>query len=192
VHLYAQGYTDSKLVDFELALTNSSTIYQQEKISLWSEKIDLADSMKENKMLSEDWIYKNIFNMSDKEIEDQQGKVIKDQESVYRKMKMSEEGEDPAKESKVAPDDDTDQWESSGGDIGRPPEGTKYNTQDHVRGADPLGDKTRKRDYLNRDRTIKHSYAESLKSLTKSMDKNVKATLLSENNLLDDESLQTG
>jgi len=192
VHLYAQGYEDSKLVDFELALTNSSTIYQQEKISLWAEKISLADSMKENKMLSEDWIYKNIYNMSDKEITDQQGKVVKDMEGVYRKMKMSEDGEDPAADSKVQPDEESSTWESSGGDIGRPPEGTKYNTQDHVRGADPLGDKTRKRDYLNRDRTIKHSYAESLKSITKSMDKHAKATLLSENNLLDDESLQAG
>ena len=191
MHLYAQGYTDSKLVDFELALTNSSTIYQQEKISLWSEKIDLADSMKENKMLSEDWIYKNIFNMSDKEIEIQQIKVIKDQESVYRKMKMSEDGEDPAKQSKVQPDEEGDgnPWESNGGDIGRPPEGTKYGTQDHVRGADPTGDDTRKRDYNNRDRKVENTYKGSLKSLTKNMEKNKKSSLLSENNLIDDESL---
>tara|TARA_R110000822_G_scaffold76828_5_gene184693 strand:+ start:9243 stop:11015 length:1773 start_codon:yes stop_codon:yes gene_type:complete len=191
VHLYSQGYVDEKLVNFELSLTNSSTIYQQEKISLWSEKISLADSMKENKMLSEEWIYKNIFNLSDKEITDQQAKVIKDQEGIFRKMKMSEEGEDPAKNPLVQADEDVDPWKSPGGDIGRPPEGTKYGTQDHVRGADPLGDDTRKRDYRNRDRSIKHNYKESLESITKSMDKTLKTSLLSENNLIDDESLQT-
>ena len=66
VHLYSQGYNDEKLVNFSLDLTNSSTIYQQEKVSLWQEKINLANDMKENKMLSEDWIYENIFNMSEK------------------------------------------------------------------------------------------------------------------------------
>ncbi|SVB82583.1 uncharacterized protein METZ01_LOCUS235437, partial [marine metagenome] len=34
VHLYAQGYTDEELVNFELNLTNPSTIYEQEKIEL--------------------------------------------------------------------------------------------------------------------------------------------------------------
>ena len=189
VHLYSQGYTDEKLVNFELKLTNSSTIYQQEKLNLWTEKVSLADAMKENKMLSEEWIYKNIFNMSDKEFADERVKVVKDMEGVYRKMKMSEEGEDPAADPKVQPDAEASPWESTGGDIGRPPEGIKYGTQAHVRGADPLGDKTRSRDYRNRDRAIRHNYKESFQSITANMDKINKSTLLSENNLLDDESL---
>ena len=190
VHLYSQGYTDEKLVSFGLELTNSSTIYQQEKVSLWSEKINLADSMKDNKMLSEDWIYENIFNMSSKEREDQREKILKDMEDTFRKMKMSEEGEDPAKDPKVQPDDEEENpWESSGGDIGRPPEGTKYGTQDHVRGSDPLGDETMSRDYRNRDRSIKHTTRESVNNIVKSMSKKHKPSLLSENNLLNDESL---
>ena len=126
--------------------------------------------------------------MSDKEIKVQQAQVIKDQEGVFRKMKMSEEGEDPAKDPKVQPDEE-DTFESSSNPVGRPPEHTKYGTQDHVRGADPTGDVTRKRDIKNRDRSIKHNYRESLESLTKSMDKKRKSSLLSENNLIDEESL---
>ena len=191
VHLYSQGYTDEKLVNFKLALTNSSTIYQQEKISLWSEKISLADAMKDNKMLSEEWIYENIFNMSDKEYAGQRANVIKDMEHAYRTMKMSEDGEDPAKDPQVQPDEDQEEgaYESTGGDLGRPPEGIKYGKQDHVRGADPLGDETRKRDYRNRDRSIKHVTRESANSIIKNMNSTLKSTLLSENNLLDDESL---
>ena len=188
VHLYSQGYTDEKLVNFELALTNSSTIYQQEKISLWKEKIDLARDMKDGKMISEDWIYENIFNMNSKERESQREKIINDTKEAFRKTKIEDEGEDPANDPKVQPDDG-DTFESSSNPVGRPPEGTKYGNQDHVRGADPLGDTTRKRDYNNRDRSIKHSYKESLNALTKNMDKYKKSTLLSENNLIDDESL---
>jgi len=193
VHLYSQGYTDEKLVNFSLGLTNSSTIYQQEKINLWSEKMDLADKMKENKMLSEEWIYKNIFDMGDQESAEERIKIIQNVKERYRHMQIEEEGKDPAnKPEGPEPDgEDENPWESNGGAIGRPPEGTKYGSQDHVRGADPLGNKTRSRDYRNRDRSIKHTTRESLNTLVKGMSKNGKTTLLSENNLLDDESLET-
>tara|TARA_B110000211_G_scaffold200460_1_gene231444 strand:- start:1383 stop:3179 length:1797 start_codon:yes stop_codon:yes gene_type:complete len=202
VHLYSQGYTDEKLVDFELKLTNSSTIYQQEKLNLWTEKINLADSMKDNKMLSEEWIYKNIFNMSEKEFADERDNVIGDIKQAFRKSQIEMEGNDPARTEEVLgtphslavldgeqEQEPADPKINASADIGRPPEGTKYNTQDHVRGADPLGGKTMSRDYRNRDRTIKHTHKESFASITANMNKINKSSLLSENNLLDDESL---
>tara|TARA_R110000787_G_scaffold51374_6_gene121768 strand:+ start:427 stop:2199 length:1773 start_codon:yes stop_codon:yes gene_type:complete len=192
VHLYSQGYDNADLVDFELSLTNSSTIYQQEKISLWTEKISLADGMKENQMLSEEWIYKNIFNLSDKEIVEQQAKVIEDTKQSFRKTMIQDEGEDPAAPAKGPQPDEGEEGsanESTRTKLGRPPEGTKYGTQDHVRGADPVGDDTRSRDYKNRDRSIRHNYKESIELITRNMDKNKKSSLLSENNLIDEESL---
>ena len=201
VHLYSQGMTDEKLVNFSLDLTNSSTIYQQEKVSLWQEKINLANDMKDNKMLSEEWVYENIFNMSEKEIADQRDKVISDVKTRFRHTQIEEEGKDPANQPEGPQPDEEEEgnpWESNGNDVGRPPEGTKYDTQDHVRGSDPLGKKTRSRDVRNRDRTIKHTFrsgspvaTESIKSIKRSMDKTKKTTLLSENNLIDDESLTT-
>ena len=62
VHLYAQGYRDQELVNFDLKLTNPSTIYEQEKIELWNNKTSLAESMVRDGLLSSEWIYKNIFN----------------------------------------------------------------------------------------------------------------------------------
>jgi len=191
VHLYSQGFTDEKLVNFSLDLTNSSTIYQQEKVSLWSEKINLARDMKENKMLSEDWIYENIFNMSEKEIQDQREKVIEDTKQAFRKTQIEDEGKDPANKPEGPEPEEDDPYESSGEPVGRPPEGTKYDTQDHVRGADPLGNKTLSRDYRNRDRSIVHTTRESVDSIKKSMDKNKKTSLLSENNLIDEQSLSS-
>jgi len=192
VHLYSQGFTDEKLVNFSLDLTNSSTIYQQEKVNLWKEKVDLARDMKEGKMISEEWIYENIFNMSNKEIENERDKVVEDQKQAFRYEQISTEGQDPANKPEGPQPDEDDPYESSGEPVGRPPEGTKYGTQDHVRGADPLGNKTLSRDYRNRDRSIKHTTRESFDSLLKNMKNNKKSSLLSENNLIDDESLQTG
>src|SRR6056300_1653846 len=42
IHLYTQGYTDEQLANFELSLTTPSIIYDQERIALMKEKVDLA------------------------------------------------------------------------------------------------------------------------------------------------------
>ena len=57
VHLYSQGITDSELTNFELQLVNPSTIYEQEKVNLWSEKVRLAQDIQGLNMLSKDWVY---------------------------------------------------------------------------------------------------------------------------------------
>ena len=61
VHLYSQGYRDDSLVNFKLELTNPSTIFEKEKIEVWSNKTALAKEMMENKLFSKSWIYKNVF-----------------------------------------------------------------------------------------------------------------------------------
>ena len=84
VHLYSQGYTDAELVNFELSLTSPSTIYEQEKIELWSNKINLARDMKDNQMMSTEWIYKHIFNFSDDQIEQMDKELVHDQKTKFR------------------------------------------------------------------------------------------------------------
>ena len=123
----------------------------------------------------------------------QKEQVISDLKERFRQTSIEEEGNDPAKDKQVEPDEEEEgnPWESTGEPVGRPPEGTKYNTQYHVRGADPLGNKTLSRDYRNRDRSIVHTTRESVDSIKKSMDKNKKTSLLSENNLIDEQSLRS-
>ena len=95
VHLYTQGFTDEDLIGFELQLTNPSTIYEQEKISLWQEKISLAKDMKDSKMFDEDWIYKNIFNFSDDDIVERRKNVLDDIKRLFRYTQIENEGNDP-------------------------------------------------------------------------------------------------
>ena len=70
VHLYTQGYRDEQLGNFELSLTNPSIIYDQERIALMKEKVDLAAQMVETNLLPTDWIYENIFHLSEDQFEE--------------------------------------------------------------------------------------------------------------------------
>lgn len=154
VHLYSQGYENEDLVNFELELTNPSIIYEQEKAALWSEKVTLVRDMKDLKMISQEWMYKNIFNMSDDEWKLEQGKVINDIKLMFRQEQISTEGNDPVKtgESFGTPHDLAAlnlQGEDEGGSeaggqpgAGRPGEGGTFGTDENNFGRDPLGAKT--------------------------------------------------
>jgi hypothetical protein len=68
-HLYAQGIDDTELTNFELSLTVPSVIYEQEKVNLWTAKIELIQKMDQLKIISKDWMYKNILNFTFDEAE---------------------------------------------------------------------------------------------------------------------------
>jgi len=80
IHLYVQGFTDENLINFELSLTNPSTLYEQEKINIWKEKFALAQQMTggQTVLFSQDWVYNNILEMSDEEIAKEREKIMED------------------------------------------------------------------------------------------------------------------
>ena len=153
VHLYSQGYQDSDLTNFELELTNPSTIYEQEKIELWNNKTSLAESMLRDGIVSTEWIYKNIFKFTDDEIKEQDEQIAFDYKTKFRRQQIESEGNDPAKsgESQGTPSDlamgrtghelDDEGGSEEGGQpgAGRPKEPNKYSKDSGVRGRDPLG-----------------------------------------------------
>ena len=98
VHLYAQGFKNAELVDFELTMTSPSTIYEQEKLTLYNTKVDLAASMIEKKLMSREWIYKNIFNFNEDDTLAIEYGLIEDGKEAFRLKKIEEEGKDPATE----------------------------------------------------------------------------------------------
>ena len=64
VHLYVQGFTGESLTNFEIRLTNPSIIFEQEKIALYKEKVDLAEQMRASGLFSTNYIYEKIFDLS--------------------------------------------------------------------------------------------------------------------------------
>jgi len=95
VHLYSQGYNGDELTNFELDLTTPSIIYDQEKIALLTQKVDLAQKIMETKLLPTDWIYDNIFHLSEDQYEEYRDLIIEDQKRAFRNKQVSEEGNDP-------------------------------------------------------------------------------------------------
>jgi len=95
VHLYTQGFTDSDLVDFELSLTGPSIVFEQEKTELYKSKIDLANSITDKKILSTDFIYKNVFNLSQTEIDFERNRSLDDAAHIFRLNQIENEGNDP-------------------------------------------------------------------------------------------------
>jgi hypothetical protein len=160
VHLYAQGVTDSEMTNFELGLVNPSTIYEQEKVNLWSEKIRLAQDIQSLNMLSKEWVYENIFKVSDNEQDHQKIKIIDDIKDRYRYRMIEDEGNDPALEDEE-PDDIEESLEALKQEIkdkgGRPREGGTYGKDKHPLGRDPLGDKerTKERNRTSEEKAIK-------------------------------------
>ena len=123
VHLSAQGYEDSELANFELTMTSPSTIYEQEKLTLYNTKVDLAKSMLEGKIISKDWIFKNIFNFTEGDIGEIETGIIKDQKDTFRMTKIADDGEDPANPKPKEKKEDTGEADAGGEDLGSNPFG---------------------------------------------------------------------
>ena len=91
VHLYAQGYDGGSLTNFELSLTTPSIIYDQERIALMKEKVELAGNMIEQKLMPTDWIYDNIFHFSEDQYQEYRDLIIEDQIRRYRENQIETE-----------------------------------------------------------------------------------------------------
>ena len=188
VHLYAQGITDSEMTNFELQLVNPSTIYEQEKVNLWSEKIRLAQDIQGLNMLSKDWVYENIFKLSGGEQDEQRVSMLDDLKDRYRFRTIEDDGSDPAMEDEE-PEDIEESLEALKQEIkdkgGRPREGGTYGKDKHPLGRDPLGDKerTKKRSRTSEDKAIK--YINGIAAKRKYLHE--MKGMLDENNILDED-----
>jgi hypothetical protein len=153
VHLYSQGFRDHELVNFDLGLTNPSTIYEQEKIELWNNKTSLAESMLRDGLVSSKWIYKNVFGFTEDQIKEEDEGIIFDYKQKFRRQQIEQEGNDPAKSGQSAGtpadtamgrtghelDDEGGSPEGGWNGAGRPKEANKYSKDSGARGRDPLG-----------------------------------------------------
>ena len=169
VHLYAQGYTDEGLTNFTLSLTTPSIIYDQERVALLKEKVDLAAQMIEQKIMSTDWIYENVFHLSEDQYDENRELLIQDAKRKFRITQIENEGNDPLETGKSygTPHDLASLYGRSryedgevpvGYDeketLGRPTEKvTDKNTQDNAFGKDRIGASGMKKDNDESDST---------------------------------------
>jgi hypothetical protein len=194
VHLSAQGIEGPEMVDFELNLVNPSTIYEQEKVNLWSEKVRLVSDIQQLNMISKEWAYENIFNMSKDEIDNQKTNMINDLKDRFRYRSIEDEGSDPAMQTEET--DIEGELEELKNELknkgGRPREGNTYGKDKHPYGRDPLGAKENQKALKKtegkvgrRANKLAKEYVNGISPKKKVITE--KTDFLSDDNLLDDE-----
>lgn len=210
IHLYTQGFKDENFVDFGLQLTAPSSIYEKEKVELWTSKVSLAGDIIDKKLFSRSWIYENLFNMAEDQYLRMTDEIVKDLKQGFRFKQIEEEGNDPVKtgQSFGTPHDIASLYKGNSGvpkgydertaqmpekgwpNAGRPKELGTYGKHAHPLGWDPLGTKTAtnvSENDMEQHKKILDSKSEAIKatyiqeSFTKSDD------LLDEKLLLDED-----
>jgi len=82
VHLFAHGFEDEDLLNFDLQLSNPSSVAQQQKLELYRTKFEIAATAPEG-MLSRDYIRHNILGLTPKDVDE-----IEDQKTQERLRDM--------------------------------------------------------------------------------------------------------
>ena len=176
VHLYTQGYRDEQLANFEISLTTPSIIYDQERVALMKEKMDLAEQMVNSNLFPSDYIYDNIFHLSEDQYDEYRDLIREDVKRKFRLSQIEAEGNDPVESGKSYgtphdlaslygqgrmesdPANVPDGYNEDEGELGRPKEKvSKRNTQDDNFGKDRLGSDGMKNDY-NSNSKIKQDF----------------------------------
>lgn len=211
LHLWSQGFRDEDLITFKVNLTKSSTIYEQEKINLWKERMVAIRDATETKLVSSDTVYEHILNMSETERDIEKERVADDVKRMYRLAQIEQGAPDPKKfgfpQDRPAPPPMETDPNGGGGtapplgeDVapGRPQTGINYGQDDHPSGGrDPLG--TRKRyDVIvgTGRRTEKKKFPlsmEAIKTMVKNMpsisNKGSKSIILEQSMLRNEETI---
>jgi hypothetical protein len=206
IHLYTQGYKGESLTNFEIKLTNPSIIYEQERVALMKEKMDLASQMIDSKLFASEYVYENLFNLSDDKILEMRDLVREDAVRDFRISQIENEGNDPASTgvSYGTPHDlaslygrraSTDNKVPVGYDeanpVGRPQEKSSvYNTQDDPMGRDRLGTHDMKGGYEAQNDKLKEGNVTTKSVFFKNKDLfEPKKTLIFEKKHQDDSNL---
>ena len=115
IHLYAHGFDSEELQNFNLHLSNPSTVAQQQKLEIWRSKFEIAGTIPEG-MGSKRFARKMIWGLTDEQIEeiDEQRYEEKLVDQAIEEAKIEEEPE--AGEEESGGDEEAGGEEESGGD----------------------------------------------------------------------------
>ena len=202
VHLYTQGFDDAELINFDLELTNPSMIHQQEKLELLNQQQEIAVNILDNKLLSREWIYDNIFDFNEGDKEKIFSDIIEDTKQKFRMEQIETEGNDPTESGEKAGSEEDLEMARRGEHGGDRRSGTEEKEHGNEYNADDLKDATKyeRERYGKREFKGKSPLATSkggtivareglMTSLKKKFGNNIKdKSILSEKVILDEEN----
>ena len=140
-----------------------SIIFEQEKIELMKSKTELASQLLTDNILPSDWIYDNIFHLSEDQYDEYRDLMREDAKRKFRLDQIEAEGNDPVETGKSYgtphdlaslygkgrmysdPGNVPAGYDTTSDDLGRPKDSiSNHGKQDSNFGKDPLGVKRMK------------------------------------------------
>ena len=93
VHLYLRGYDESSIYNFDLRLTNPSTVTEMMHLELMGNRFSTANDMADSPLLSLDYIQREVLKLSASEIVDINLQIEKEAENAHiiEQLKMGEQ-----------------------------------------------------------------------------------------------------
>jgi len=96
IHLVLKGYDDESMYNFDIKLTNPSTISEMMQLDLLSKRFEVASSIKDSGIIDNTYIQRNILKLSEYEIEEINSNLVTDIKKKKQLEKM--ESEEPTEE----------------------------------------------------------------------------------------------
>ena len=135
VHLYLRGYDESSIYNFDLRLTNPSTVTEMMHLELMGNRFDTASNMADSPLLSLDYIQREVLKLSASEIVDINLQIEKEAHEAYiiEQLKMGEQP-DPMAGGGAPPmgggEEGAGEEDETGGDDSAEENTTRQYTQD--------------------------------------------------------------
>jgi hypothetical protein len=121
IHLFSKGFDGADLVNFELKLSNPSSVALQQKLELWSVKFDTGAAAKESGLVDTTWVQKEILQLTDGEIEEIAKGLHKDKIKEMELDGLEVEEFDYAAPAKTTDAFDPTNYEVPGEDVQKDP-----------------------------------------------------------------------
>ena len=117
VHLYCHGYESEDLADFELRLSNPSSVAQQQKLELIRARFEIAGTAPEG-AVNRYWIQKNVLGLTDEEIQGvKQGRIEDKLEDLEVEAQQAPGGDEGGDTGDAGADAGDDAGGEEGGDL---------------------------------------------------------------------------
>ena len=137
IHLYLRGYDEASIYNFDLKLTNPSTITEMMHLDLMDKRFNTARDMADSDIISGYYVQKNVLKLSDTEIADI--KIDQEREAVAQSViEKLEQGETDQGMMPGAPPAGNDQGKEEEEDNDSNEDNMPDYSQD-MRPYDPLG-----------------------------------------------------
>ena len=93
VHLYLRGFDEEDIYNFDISLTNPSTVMEMMQLDLMDKRFDVAIKMAETTLISDLYVQKNVLKFSDKEINETNQRLYDEARKKYLINNLEQQGD---------------------------------------------------------------------------------------------------